>query len=535
MGSRSDLSRRIGEIARRLLGEPNRKRSGRYQLRFGSNGSVAVEVGGPKLGTWYDHEAEIGGGPMDLVEIKGGMSREEAEAWLEQEGFAAPRRRAKAAAVSGARQIVATYDYRDEAGTLLFQVVRYELKDFRQRAPQPGGGWIWSTKNVRKVLYRLPELCAAPLDATVYIVEGEKDVETLLGLGLAATTAPGGAARSARQDGSKWRLEFIPFFEKRDVVVVPDNDESGRAHARTIAATLAGVAARVRILGLPGLADKGDVSDWIAAGGTREQIEELVRQTPESSMSNPQGEAGRGTVDGFEMRPDGLFFNEDTRDGRRVSQLSGPFEIAGVTYLVETEEYGQLVRFRDRRNRWREIDLPRADLYLAGAQGFRRLVAQGLPVEPGRREIELLKRYFVRMTAPETDIIRTTLRCGWLFGDRGPRFVLPDQVIGVAPGERIRFSGSKEVFVTSGTAEGWRREVAPGRCRQLTTDVCYPGTARGDAAALRRRGERRVPLCRQELIWKDDGAAFERERRWDQHPDMARHRKWDRRAVRRAQ
>ena len=92
MDGRSDLPRRIGDIARRLLGEPNRKRSSKYQLRFGSNGSVAVEVGGPKVGTWYDHEAEVGGGPLDLVEIKGGMSREQAGAWLEQEGFATLRR-----------------------------------------------------------------------------------------------------------------------------------------------------------------------------------------------------------------------------------------------------------------------------------------------------------------------------------------------------------------------------------------------------------------------------------------------------------
>jgi putative DNA primase/helicase len=252
MDGRPDLSRRIGDIARHLLGEPNRKRSSRYQLRFGSNGSVAVEVDGHRIGRWYDHEAEVGGGPLALVEIKGGMSREEAEAWLEQEGFAAPRRRAAAATGTGDRgRIVTTYDYREEDGTLLFPVVRYEPKDFRQRAPKPGGGWSWSTKKVRKVLYRLPELRAAPLDATVYIVEGEKDVESLAGLGFAATTAPGGAARSAHRKGSKWRLEFIPFFEKRDVVVVPDNDEPGRAHARTVAATLAGVAARVRIIELP--------------------------------------------------------------------------------------------------------------------------------------------------------------------------------------------------------------------------------------------------------------------------------------------
>ena len=85
--------------------------------------------------------------------------------------------------------IVATYDYTDEHGNLLYQVVRYQPKEFKQRHPAVGGGWIWK-KGPRQVLYRLPEVLEAPI---VFVVEGERDVETLRDYGFVATTNAGGA------------------------------------------------------------------------------------------------------------------------------------------------------------------------------------------------------------------------------------------------------------------------------------------------------------------------------------------------------
>jgi len=103
------------------------------------------------------------------------------------------------------REIV--YDYRDEATRLGFQVVRQPGKNFRQRRPDGKGGWIWNLEGVGRVLYRLPELMATGTDHTVYLVEGEKDVETLRGLGEVATTNPGGAG--------KWRPEYTPALHGR--------------------------------------------------------------------------------------------------------------------------------------------------------------------------------------------------------------------------------------------------------------------------------------------------------------------------------
>jgi hypothetical protein len=77
------------------------------------------------------------------------------------------------------REIVATYDYVDESGHLLFQTLRYVPKDFKQRRPDSQGGWVWDLKGVRRVLYRLPELLASTKEP-VFIVEGRRTLTGLL-------------------------------------------------------------------------------------------------------------------------------------------------------------------------------------------------------------------------------------------------------------------------------------------------------------------------------------------------------------------
>jgi hypothetical protein len=273
------LSRHIRDIARRLLGEPNPRLSTRVQLRFGTNGSVAVEIAGAKAATWFDHESEIGGCVWDLLRIKGGMEKSAAARWLREKfGIEIEEKRGR----SPRRRIAAAYDYSDERGALLFQVVRFQPKEFRQRRPGPNGEWIWNIKGIRPVLYRLPELIAAPAGSRVYIAEGEKDVDNLRHLGVIATTSPGGAAKPGSR--SKWRVEYTRYLAGFHVIILPDNDDAGRAHAKTIAASLAGVAATVRILSLPDLPHKADVSDWIAAGGTREQLESLAASSEQRQI-----------------------------------------------------------------------------------------------------------------------------------------------------------------------------------------------------------------------------------------------------------
>ena len=169
------------------------------------------------------------------------------------------------------RRLVATYRYADAAGVLLYEVVRFEPKDFRQRRPDGRGGWIWNLGDVARVLYRLPELVASVADGRpVFVVEGEKDADNLAALGVVATTCAMGAG--------KWRPEYNDALRDRHVFIVPDNDEPGRAHAEQVAEALADVAASVKIVELPGLPPKGDVSDWLAAGGTKEALLTLTQR-----------------------------------------------------------------------------------------------------------------------------------------------------------------------------------------------------------------------------------------------------------------
>jgi hypothetical protein len=168
----------------------------------------------------------------------------------------------------------AVYDYRDEDGTLLYQVLRYDPKAFRQRRPDGRGGWLWSLEGVRRVPYRLQELIKAkPQGMRMFIVEGEKDADRLVQLGEAATTNSGGAG--------KWREEFSRYFEGLNVSVIADNDVPGLNHAQGVAAALSNVAASVNILNLPGIDVKGgDVSDWLDSGHTVEELLKLADAVP---------------------------------------------------------------------------------------------------------------------------------------------------------------------------------------------------------------------------------------------------------------
>jgi hypothetical protein len=159
-------------------------------------------------------------------------------------------------------KIVAAYDYRDQRGKLLYQVVRYQPKDFRYRRPK-GEGWLWLPRPLRCVPYRLPELLAAPSDERVFIVEGEKDVESLRAIGLTATTNSGGGGRG------KWPRSHNRFLRGRNVVILPDNDAVGLAHGEDIAESLTRYTSSVRLLKLPDLPKKGDVTDWLNSPRTK--------------------------------------------------------------------------------------------------------------------------------------------------------------------------------------------------------------------------------------------------------------------------
>lgn len=177
-----------------------------------------------------------------------------------------------AAPSSECREIKKKYRYLDEEGVLLYEVLRYEPKDFRARRPNGKGGWIWNLEGVRRIPYGLPELLEASPDERCYIVEGEKDVRALRKLGLLATCNSGGAG--------KWKDAFSEFFKGRPVAIIPDNDDPGRVHAQQVARMLSGHAKEVRVVELPGVPEKGDVSDWISLGRGASDLKQATKATP---------------------------------------------------------------------------------------------------------------------------------------------------------------------------------------------------------------------------------------------------------------
>lgn len=175
-------------------------------------------------------------------------------------------------------RIVAEYDYRDEKGKLLFQVVRSEPKAFRQRRSDGKGGWHWNLNGTRRVLYRLPAVLA---EKTLLICEGEKDCETARALGLVATCNAGGAG--------KWRDEYSEHLSGKQITIIADADDPGRKHARQIAESLHLCAESLKVLELTGAKD---LSEWVERGGTQDALLELIRSAPKWKPATQTGELG---------------------------------------------------------------------------------------------------------------------------------------------------------------------------------------------------------------------------------------------------
>jgi hypothetical protein len=160
---------------------------------------------------------------------------------------------------SGVGRIVATYDYFDVGEGLLFQVVRYEPKAFKQRRPNGSPeSWIWNLMGIRRTMFRRADV--AKSDGVVFLCEGEKDALALATLGLCSTTSSGGASsyRFSADDGKE-------LLRGRDVCIVQDQDEDGRKYADGWVGILSGVARAVRVVDVP---SGKDAADWVATGAT---------------------------------------------------------------------------------------------------------------------------------------------------------------------------------------------------------------------------------------------------------------------------
>lgn len=256
----------IRDVAVALLGDPDHGKPGDDTLRWGSRGSFKVDI--PE-GVWHDKAANVGGGVIDLIMRERRCDKVGALKWLEGEGMIEPREKAAKT----------FYDYTDERGAVVFRVERLgkgHVPPFLQHGPDGRGGFICRKgcmNGVRKVPYRLDRLVKADPSAVVFWTEGEKDCDRLISLGLVATTNPGGAAKFNGLDSA-----IAKHFPGRRVVILEDNDEAGANHVAAGSAALRPHVAAVAGLLLSGLPPKGDVSDWISAGGTAQELIALAER-----------------------------------------------------------------------------------------------------------------------------------------------------------------------------------------------------------------------------------------------------------------
>ena len=246
------IQNHIKEIALDLLGEPNKKLSTDKELRFGTYGSMSVDL---EKGTFFSHEDNEGGGTIDLVKRYVNDHVDYLKKYEE------PKNR---------DNIKDIYPYTDKDGKTLYEVVRFEPKTFRPRRMN-GTGYVWNLQGVVQVPYRLKDIYDKR-DEIIYIVEGEKDANTLAKMGYVATTNCFGA--------SNWKVELNSHFSGRDCVIVPDNDDEGRKHADKVVEQLKSVCSSLKVVHLPVANQKEDITDYFGWLGSKDEFDKLVKDAP---------------------------------------------------------------------------------------------------------------------------------------------------------------------------------------------------------------------------------------------------------------
>jgi hypothetical protein len=281
-----------------VIGRSTKLRRNGKEFRSIDNKSLTIN---DQKGIWFDHATNEGGDVLEWLQKSEGISFIDAVAAVASiAGVPLPngtggqtrqnQPKKQQPELSSKREISATYDYTDAQGELIYQVVRLEWieegkrqKTFRQRRPdlEKPGEWIWNLEGISHGLYRLPDLRESGIDETVFLPEGEKDVETLIAFGLTATTNSGGA--------KNWQNDHAEMLRGRNVVVLVDNDDPGRERGNIIVASLQGIAACVRILDFshqdiwPSAPKGADITDWVKAReGTPEELIEIAERLPEA-------------------------------------------------------------------------------------------------------------------------------------------------------------------------------------------------------------------------------------------------------------
>lgn len=348
-------------------------------------------------------------------------------------------------------------------------------------------GWQWRKPEgfLDVPYFAIDPFTTASVEQPVYWPEGEKDVDTLAKLGAPAFTFGGTG------DGLPLGCEL--YVAGREVVILADNDKAGREHADKKAETIVGVASSVRVVHFPELADKGDVSDWIAAGGTLTELNERAdaaaewsteetqntpnderlvhREKQSSDASAAMGEdrtqedakATAQTDDrfklpfGYRFRETGLFWSDPNDPEKPDIHLSSPFDIVAETRDGEGASWGLLLHWIDHDGRDHRLAIPRAMLAGDGSEARKTLLDGGMYISPGQKARQQFNAFLLQVRSPVR--ARATQRIGW----HSDAFVLPDDCFGGKEGDTHLLqtaTAHEHSFRQAGTVESWQQNVA---------------------------------------------------------------------------
>jgi len=257
----------------KLVGQGNDRTTNVCGLKAHKDGHMCVNVNVQKQ-IWHCHDCSKGGSIVDWLAAERNQHPTDVYRELRESVAGGSVKKFDPAKA----QVVATYDYTDEKSELLYQVLRYEPKTFRQRRPVANGGWDWSMDGVTRVLYRLPEVLRSKV---VIVCEGEKDADNVSKLGFCGTSSVSGAG--------KWLASYADILKGKDVVVIPDNDEPGRKHGESIVKSLLELANSVKVVPMP--EPHKDASDFITSIPDPEkakvELQALISRAPHALKPLP--------------------------------------------------------------------------------------------------------------------------------------------------------------------------------------------------------------------------------------------------------
>jgi uncharacterized protein (DUF927 family) len=302
--------------------------------------------------------------------------------------------------------------------------------------------------------------------------EGEKDVETLSRAEFRAFTFGGtgdGVPRGCEE-----------YVRGRHLVILADNDDSGRKHAAEKAALAHGVAASVRVLHFPDTPKGGDVSDWFSVGKTSADLSALIEATrpwepekinPETPDMDPSAENERPNQEhiaaqpaqktqlpnGYSFSDRGLMWNNPDDLDKPAFLIAGHFDIVAETRDGDGANWGVLLQWKDHDGREHQFALPRATLAGDGSEARRILIDGGFFIAPSQAARGLFNSFLLQVRSPNR--ARATQRVGW----HSNSFVLPDACFANDKRDQLLLQSAtahEHPFRQSGTLQSWQKNVA---------------------------------------------------------------------------